>query len=177
MTYDPTAAHAAAQKFFQTTRTLKRLGLGVSGTVYLSPDLRTAAKIHHQHESFETEVSVYHLLKQRRIFSLNGLTIPKLICAVTAERIIQMDFVSAPYLLDFAGVLFEDPEYPEEVKAHWYAEVEQRFGVNTHLAFDVYNTFLAQLGLYYMDLRPSNLKLEGLADFQPHVPESKEDWW
>ena len=94
-----------------------RLGWGISGFVYLSPDLRTAVKVHRHQESFARELEVYERLRRLRMTRLHDLTIPRLRGHARNYNLIQMDFVSAPYLLDFAGVLFDPPDFPSDTMA------------------------------------------------------------
>jgi hypothetical protein len=175
MNFDPsTDYHAIAQDYFRTTQKLQRLGYGMSGTVYLSPDTRTAVKVHYRYESFAREYEVYRKLRHLKISRLHGLTIPKLRDQRADVNLIRMDTVSAPYLLDFAGVLFESPEFTQDVMADWHARIENFFGPNAGIAYAVYNALLRH-DMYYMDLRPSNLKLDGHPDFQPHDPGHRDD--
>lgn len=46
MEIDGQQAHLIVQKYIGTNATLTRLGWGISGFVFLSPNLRTAIKIH-----------------------------------------------------------------------------------------------------------------------------------
>jgi|SRR5687768_3695038 len=78
MDIDEIGAAEIAQRYFVTTEPLVRLGWGISGYVYLSPDLRTAVKVHRREESFVQELAVYRRLRRLRITRLHGLTIPKL---------------------------------------------------------------------------------------------------
>lgn len=88
----------------------------------------------------------------------------------------HMDVVSAPYLLDFAGCLFSPPDFPADTINHWHMQNEEWFAPNTAIVYQVYDS-LRKLGIWYMDFRISNLKLDGLpglkqresskADFDP----------
>lgn len=111
MELDPSRAHHIAQKYLGTTRPLTRLGWGVSGFVVLAPDLRSAVKVHRTLEGYATELRAYKLLKRLRISTIHGLTVPKLRGYRSAARVIRMDFVSPPFLLDFTGVQFDPPEF------------------------------------------------------------------
>jgi hypothetical protein len=93
---------------------------------------------------------------------LHGLNVPRLLDHDDEKEIIRIDFVSAPFLLDFAGVLFRPPDFPEGC----HDAVEEKFGPNSWIAYLVYDS-LAKHGIYYTDFRPTNLKLEGHPDFQP----------
>src|SRR5688500_5897686 len=112
-----------AQRYFATTQPFERLGWGIGGYVYLSPDSRTAVKVHRRQEGFERELEVYRRLRRLRLTQLHGLSIPKLRGYRTDMRLIRMDFVSAPFLLDFAGV-----QFTEETMEHWHANIASYFG-------------------------------------------------
>jgi hypothetical protein len=155
-------AMSAAQSFIGTKNALDVLGWGVSGFVFLSPDLMTAIKVHHNSDGFHTEVKAYELLRRHRITQIDGITIPKLRKADFDRGLIQIDFVSPPYLLDFAGVRFSDPEFPSETVREIHEDIQLRFGRNAPIAYAVQHRLL-QIGMYYLDLRPSNLNLQGLA--------------
>jgi hypothetical protein len=156
-------AIAAAQSFLGTKEALDVLGWGVSGFVFLSPDLMTAIKVHHKPEGFFMEVKAYELLRQHRITQIAGLTVPKLRQADYSRQLIQIDFVSPPFLLDFAGVKFSDPGFPPDTIVENSREVVAKFGANAHIAFAV-QYHLRRIGMYYLDLRPGNLNLEGHPD-------------
>lgn len=140
----------------------------------LSPDLRSAVKIHRREEGFARELEVYRHLRRLAITRLHGLTVPKLQGHRSDVKLIQMDFVTAPYLLDFANVTYEPPDFPDDTMERWHAGIEEYFGPNAWVAYAVYN-WLAQHGLYYMDFRPSNVKLDGLPGLLPFDPPRFED--
>ena len=78
MGLDHQSAAKIAAAFFNVPGPLVRLGWGISGYVYLSPDVRTAVKIHRNHEGFQRELDVYRRLQRLNITELHGLTVPKL---------------------------------------------------------------------------------------------------
>ena len=158
MELDPKNAAHIARGYLGTTAELIRLGWGISGFVYLSPDGRTAVKVHRYEESFARETEAYERLRRLRITELHGLAIPKLHDYRSDLKVIRMDVVSAPYLLDFAGVSFSPPDFSEDTMEQWHAGIAEMFGANAHIVYAVYHS-LARHGIYYMDFRPSNLKL------------------
>jgi hypothetical protein len=137
-------------------------------------DLRTAVKVHHRHEGFSRELEVYRRLHRLGITSLHGLTVPKLRDHSADVKLIRMDFVNAPYLLDFAGVRFDPPDFPPDTMAKWHDDIQGWYGPNADIAYDVYYS-LAMRGMYYMDFRPSNLKLDGLPGLLPFDPSKSDD--
>lgn len=165
MALDLQSAHQRAQQYSGTTANLVRLGWGVSGFVYLSADGRSAIKIHRTTEQFATEKRAYLILGRYGITSICGLTVPKMRDYSDELQAIRMDFVSAPYLLDFAGVLFTPPDFTEEVLSDWHDRIDDRFGANAWLAHAVFH-HLQRIGLYYLDFSPSNLNVKGHPDCQ-----------
>lgn len=173
MAADRNTSAEIARSYFGADTALTCLGWGVSGFVYLSPDGRAVVKIYRHEEAFTREVEVYRRLRRLRITELHGLTIPKLLDARRDLMLISMDFVIAPYLLDFAGVRFDPPDYPPDVMEHWHAQIARMYGPNAGIAYAVYHT-LSQHGMYYMDFRPSNMNLTGLPGLEPFDP-SEDD--
>jgi len=169
--------HIAAEiagRYFDTTEPLEKLGWGISGFVYLSPDSRSAVKVHRHEDSFARELEVYQRLRRLDMTQLHGLNIPKLRGYRSDLRVIQMDLVSSPFLLDFAGVQFNPPDFSAETMADWHTRISGFFGPNAWIAYAVYRS-LAQHGMYYMDFRPTNLKLEGLPGLEPFDPSADEN--
>jgi hypothetical protein len=175
MELDHENSAAIARSYFGTSAVLHRLGWGISGYVYLSPDAQTAVKVHRRPEGFATELRAYQTLQANGITSLHGLTIPKLRDHRIDLKLIRMDVVSAPYLLDFAGVLFSPPDFSDDVMEHWRARLVAAYGPNAHVADTVYGS-LARIGLYYLDFRPSNMNLTGLPGLMPYDPAESDDF-
>jgi hypothetical protein len=164
---------AIAQRYTKAPGPLKILGSGMGGVVFLAPDLRTAIKIHHQVHTYETEVEAYRRIKRAGITNVRGLTVPKPRAYVPALKLIRMDVVRAPYLLDFAGVLFNRPDFDSDAMAGWHEHLHFLFGRNVSIIYDVYH-ILSRHGIWYMDFRPSNIKLEGLPDYDA-TPDAEDD--
>lgn len=174
MTLDHPSALHVAQRYFDTPLALTRLGWGIGGFVYLSPDNLSAVKIHRGDEGFRTELEVYRRLRRLRITQLHGLTIPRLLDFYEADRLIRMDFVAPPFLLDFAGVLFHPPDFSDDAMQHWRAGIEVRYGPNAWIAHLVHDS-LAKRGIYYMDFRPTNMKLDGYPGLEPLDPSAADE--
>ncbi len=162
-----------AQQFFAISQKPQLLGWGIGGHVFLSPDFSTAVKIHRAEEGYQRELYVYRELARLRINRLHGLNVPKLRATRPHVKLIQMDFVNSPYLLDFAGVRLSPPDFSDETMASWHAGIEEAYGPNSSIAYGVYH-FLSQHGMYYMDFRPSNMKLDGLPGLLP-MPSAEDD--
>ena len=161
MQLDPKTALTIAQEYIGTTLPLTRLGWGVNGIVYLSPDGRSAVKVHHEKEGFTRETEVYKRLWRLRISQLHGIVIPRLRGYRSDLKVIRMDFVIPPFLLDFAGARFTPPDFSAETMEMWHTQLADLFGPNVHFVYAVYHSLIRH-GIYYMDFRPSNLKLDNL---------------
>jgi hypothetical protein len=165
---DAQRAAEIAQEYCHSPVALECLGWGIGGYVFLSPQPGRVVKVHHGHY-YEVELEVYRRLRRLRLTQLFGLNIPRLLGYHEGSRLLEMDFVSAPYLLDFAGVLFAPPDFGDDVMQQWHADIEDAYGPNAHVAYAVHH-FLAKHGLYYMDFRVSNMKLDGLPGIEPYPP-------
>jgi hypothetical protein len=108
-----------------------------------------------------------------RTSRLHGITIPKLHDARFDLKLIRMDFVIPPFLVDFAGVSFAPPDFPEDAVRQWEDRLAEMFGPNLPLVWAVYSA-LSRFGIWYTDLHPRNLWLDGHPDFQP-VPSDEPD--
>ena len=159
---DHQTALGIAQRYLDTSQPLKRLGWGIGGFVYLSPDTLSAVKVH-RGPGYGVELKTYRRLRRLGIREIHGLNVPRLLGHDDALRVIRMDVVNAPFLLDFAGVLFKPPDFSDDVTASWHADIAEKFGPNAWIAHLVYST-LAKYGIYYVDFRPTNLKLDGHPD-------------
>jgi hypothetical protein len=174
MVIDREPSEAIARRYFGTSQPLELLGGGVGGWVFLSPDARRAVKVHRFREGFKRELYVYRLLRRFKVNRLHGLNIPQFRGRSESDMLIAMDVVKAPFLLDFAGVLLKRPDFSEEVMAHWQSEIQERFGPNAFIAYKVDDS-LQRYGLYYVDFRTTNLKLDGLPGLLPTAPVDSDD--
>ncbi len=82
-----------------------------------------------------------------------------------------MDHVVAPFLVDFAGAQFDEPDWSIE---DWQEDIEFKFGVNAFLAFWVYEE-LKKHGVYYVDFRQSNLNIQDHPERKPDPPDDEID--
>lgn len=173
MAFDPERAARIAQEYCGSKSPLERLGWGIGGFVYLSPKPGRVVKVHHGHH-FGVELEVYRRLRRLRLTRLHGLNIPRLLNFSEERQLLEMDFVNTPFLLDFAGVLFSPPDFNDDAMQKWHKDIEEAYGPNAHIAYAVYR-FLEKHGMYYMDFRVSNMKLDGLPGLEPYTPPSIDD--
>ena len=127
---DPQLASRIASSYFRSPRPLKPLGWGIGGFVYLSPDTVSAVKVYRAAEGFTTELECYRRLGRLAITDLHGLHVPKLLGFDSNARLVHMDFVKPPFLLDFAGVSFDPPDFEADVMEDWHARIRGWHGPN-----------------------------------------------
>jgi hypothetical protein len=130
--------------------------------------------VHRYETGFLTEVEAYFRLRRVRTSQLHGITIPKVHDERLDLKVIRMDFVTPPFLVDFAGVTFSKPDFPPDTIDQWQKGLSRMFGPNVHLAWAIYSA-LAQHGIWYTDLHPRNLWLEGHPEFQPMPTEDLDE--
>lgn len=99
MSLNHATAEQIARDYVGATGPLHRLGWGIGGYVYLSPDGRTAVKVHRHEAGFVNEVEAYFRLRRVRTSQLHGITIPKVHDARLDLKLIRMDFVTPPFLV------------------------------------------------------------------------------
>ncbi len=160
MEFDPDS-EGRAQEYIGTTDKLLRLGWGMGGYVYLAPGAQMAVKVHRRIEGYQAEVRAYEIIAKTKLTNLHGLNIPKPRGKNDRLLTFHMDVVSAPYLLDFAGYHFSRPDFPPDTMAGWHNQIEEWFSPNTAIVYQVHDS-LRKLGIWYMDFRVSNLKMDGL---------------
>lgn len=167
-------AKAAACEYFKTQMPPELLGWGIGGWVFLSPEPGRVVKLHNEEAGFVRELETYRRLRDLRLSRLHGLTIPKMLGYRPDLRAIEMDFVIAPYLLDFAGVRFEPPDFSDDTMEKWHSDIAEAYGPNAWIIYRIYES-LSKHAIWYMDFRVSNVKLEGHADAVPYTPPSIDD--
>ena len=152
--------------YIGTTGPVTQLGAGMGGVVYLSPLGTSAIKVYHRAESFNTELHAYEILRDVGITSIMGLTVPEVIAANADLWVLEMTVVKPPFLLDFAGVRFTEPDFQDDALQGWYERIDDFFGPNAWFVYNVYNA-LAMHEVFYMDFKPGNIELKGLPEIVP----------
>lgn len=139
----------------------EQLGSGVHGTVFVAESQtepgRSAVKVHERKAPYCRERDVYRRLKEYGISEVRGCHVPQLLRHTDKLMVIEMEVVTRPFVLDFAGAyLDKPPDYPEETLAQWRSEKEEQFG--DHWAeVELILASLKRLGIYLADISPSNI--------------------
>jgi hypothetical protein len=71
--------------------------------------------------------------------------------------VIEIEVVTRPYVLDFAGAyLDQPPDYPDEVLEEWRTEKQQQFDQRWPDVQAIVS-WLERYGIYLADVSPSNV--------------------
>ena len=141
-----------------------QLGAGFDGIV-VSTNNQTAIKALRYEKLYQRERDVYIRLEQHDIGEIEGFAVPRLIGQHDELWIIEMEIVSPPFVVDFAGAyLDEEPPYlrDPEVMSLWATEKREQFGDQ----WSEVKTLLAafrRFGVYLADVKPGNVTF--LSDF------------
>lgn len=133
------------------------LGYGYDGTV-VSTTRQTALKALRYLGLYQNERNVYLRLRDLEVFQVRRFNIPKLRGYDDNLWILEMDIVSPPFVLDFAGAYLDhQPDYGEEVYREWVEEKREQFGENWPEVRKVMRE-LAGHGIYLADVKPGNIE-------------------
>jgi len=104
-------ANAYASQF--ELQLAERLGFGIHGIIFAaegeSETGKTAVKIHREDEPYRREVAVYQRLREAGVRRTLGFHAPTLVRHQDDLLVIEMDIVTRPFVLDFAGACLDSP--------------------------------------------------------------------
>jgi hypothetical protein len=133
------------------------LGSGTDGTVWKSTR-DTAIKALDNEAGYWNEHDSYRRLAEFGLdHRIDEFVVPSLLGCSDQLRVIEIDLVLPPYIIDFAKVRIDrPPDFPEEVIQHYEAQCAEWFGGHWP---DVRRLLAAleSIGIYYLDARPSNI--------------------
>ncbi|MEX1027991.1 MAG: hypothetical protein WD049_08300 [Candidatus Paceibacterota bacterium] len=141
----------------------EQLGFGVHGIVFVVESQtepgRAAIKVHEREAPYQRERDVYLRLQDRGVSEIRGCHVPGLLRYDDGLWMIEMEVVTRPFVLDFAGAyLDKPPDHSDDVLAEWRSEKEEQFGDR----WPVVELILASLeryGIYMADVSPGNIAL------------------
>lgn len=147
----------ADQHGFELTR---RLGSGQDGLVYATSNDSAIKLLFHQ-QRFDREYSVYLRLLENKISKVGRFAVPQLVNADLSRRILEMQIVTPPFVVDFASAsLDERPilfrEFTQEQLDEWEADRRELFGDDWKEVQTVMNLF-ERHGIFLSDVKPGNV--------------------
>jgi len=135
---------------------IDKLGSGLDGVVFGTKQ-QTAIKAAFYQEVYAKELKVYRRLLERNIESICGFSVPRLTNHDDGLWIIEMQIVTAPFVVDFvAGYVDVPPDYPTEDLERAELEQEEKFEGHWPEVQRVLAGFRCH-GIYLMDIHPGNI--------------------
>ncbi|MEZ6128328.1 MAG: hypothetical protein R3C59_06580 [Planctomycetaceae bacterium] len=136
---------------------IERLGQGYDGVV-VSTSNATALKSFAFERLFARELEVYQRLQEHRIDDVHGFAVPGLVDFDTGLWVLEMEIVSPPFVLDFAGAYLDRaPDYPPEVMEEWEADKCEQFGDERWETVRIVMFAFQRMGIYLADVKPGNI--------------------
>lgn len=120
---------------------------------------RTAVKVFVRPENYETERDCYRLLLEKNITEVHGFAIPRLIDFHDGLKVVEMDIVEPPYILDFGKAYLHrpPPHFSAEVLQESYESQLELWGKYWPLIRKILGKLQA-LGIYHVDPSPRNIR-------------------
>jgi hypothetical protein len=135
-----------------------QVGFGYDGLVFKT-DADTAIKGFKHEELYVNEREVYLRLHSLDLFEVCGCRIPRVFANDNTLWCIEMEIVSPPFVLDFAGAYLDTPpDYPPDVMEAWTAEKQEQYGEDWPWVQSIMRE-LATVGVYLADVKPGNITL------------------
>lgn len=129
---------------------------GLDAYLWQSTDYQII-KVHRYSERFQRELAAYRRLHERRVERLKGFRFPQLLHYDEGLQILELSFVSPPYILDFVEVgLGKKPGNFDLERIE--TQQSKQFGNDWP---DVKRLLeaLMQIGIYYDDVHNRNIRL------------------
>jgi hypothetical protein len=136
-----------------------QLGGGIQGAVFQTDD-GNAIKALIRHEFYVRERDIYRRLRERGIESVAGFNVPRLLDFHDELLVIEMQIVTPPFVLDFAGAYLDSqPSYANDpdVMGPWEEDKVEQFGKRWPTVKRVMYAFRAH-GIYLSDIKPGNIE-------------------
>lgn len=137
-----------------------QLGFGMDGSVYAT-SCKSAIKVFERHKSYQTERDVYLRLRECGVLMILGHIVPGLHDYSDSLRVIEMDIVQPPYILDFAKAQLDMPpdlDFPEHVMAERYEHWAGLFDERWPAVLAIMRELEQRYGIYLLDPNPGNIK-------------------
>jgi hypothetical protein len=132
------------------------LGFGYDGIVF-STSCQSAIKALRFEKLYPRERDVYLRLQELGIVRILEFKVPNLLQWDDDFWVVEMEIVSPPFVLDFAGAYLDTPpDFPDDVMEAWHAEKKEQFGDRWPTVQAIMREF-RKLGIYLADVKPGNI--------------------
>lgn len=146
------------------------LGFGQDGTVWqFGSDVATVVKAFAFAETYNTEKACYLRLQECSVSEIDGFIIPELLGWDDELLVLEISYVSPPYIIDFGKCYLDtEPDYTEEVKADDERKYHDIWGDDDR--WKQIKRLMRKLkmatGIYYQDPKPGNIRF---ANWEPDI--------
>jgi hypothetical protein len=134
------------------------MGFGVDAFVWQLVD-DNILKVFRNEYKYQRERDVYHRLRQKSLYRIQGFAIPLLEDFDDETFVLEISFVTPPYILDFAACTLDTPPAgfdPDD--AEWTGEQSRKFGRDWPDIRRLLDA-LRQYGIYYTDVHTQNIRV------------------
>ena len=141
---------------------MERLGFGQDGLVYAT-DQESVLKCLRYERLYQNERNVYQRLAQLGCEEIAGFNVPKLINSDDELWIVEIQIVTPPFVLDFAGASLDRPsqifvEISEGDQQEWIQTLMEMYGDEWPLV-DHSSPNFAGNKIFLTDVSPGNISL------------------
>ncbi|HWL11182.1 MAG TPA: hypothetical protein VNQ76_22425 [Planctomicrobium sp.] len=135
----------------------EQFGSGQDGVV-VSTNLTSAIKVFRYKSLYENEKAVYLRLDEHQIRFIEGFKVPRLLDFHDELLAIEMEVVTPPFVVDFAGAYLDRrPPYSEEELEIWEEERRELFGDERWEHVQSILASFRRFGIYLNDVKPGNI--------------------
>lgn len=159
ITYDKVNLKAKASEYCKRhgSRISYELGFGTQGVVYKT-EHNTALKVYDLKQGYCREKAIYHRLRDRQVFVVNGMNIPRIVGWDDDLMAFEMSIVHVPCVLDFGGAYLD--KAPEHMVRDdmWFEQKKEEFGKHWDEAQAVIREIEYRADIYLADVNSGNIK-------------------
>ncbi|MCB0333094.1 MAG: hypothetical protein KDD55_06315, partial [Bdellovibrionales bacterium] len=157
--YERRKLKAKAQEYCgrNATRLSQELGFGTQGIV-LKTEHNTALKVYELEKGYQREKAVYKRLHERNIFSVNRMSIPRIVHWEDDLLAFEMSIVHVPCILDFGGAYVDIAPDHFNRNEEWFTEKREEFGKHWGDAEKVIREIEFKADIILVDVNPGNIK-------------------
>jgi hypothetical protein len=143
---------------------MERLGFGQDGLVYAT-NHESVLKCLRYERLYQTERNVYQRLARLDREEIAGFNVPKLLSFDDSLWIVEMQIVSPPFVLDFAGASLDQQsrvfaEMSDEDHQEWIDSRIEMYGDDWPRVETVLAEFRKQK-IFLTDIKPGNITIRG----------------
>ena len=139
ITYDRMHLRSKAEQYCSTndTNISRELGFGTQGIVFKSGH-NTAIKVYNLQDGYRREKSVYTRLEERKVHSVQEMSIPRIVGWDDELLTFEMSIVHVPCVIDFGGATWSDQHHAKVVCTRHYRPPEVILDCGWHIEVGIW---------------------------------------